>query len=108
MKILHIGEYVIGGVSTYLKEILEYQKNHPDIQEVNLLVSRIVPNDEFPLSKKNIFFYKHSRSIKNFLCSIIQLKHYITEINPNIFRKKKHKSCLLSTWMVFFNGDFVD
>lgn len=82
MRILHIGEYVKGGVATYLREIIKYQVE--DGNEVFLCLSDHISEKEFPLCEKNIFRYSYKRSIKNIILSILTIFKYIKQIQPDI------------------------
>lgn len=85
MKVLHIGEYVNGGVATYLKDVISFQSNLTDVNNVYLMLSNNSENQNFPLEEKNIYYYNYSRrSIILLIKSIMKINKKIREINPDI------------------------
>lgn len=84
MKVLHIGEYVKGGVSTYVNEVIKYQTNTSNMEEVFLMMSEYNSEKELPLVKENVLLYKYERSPKFFIKAIKQIFNYIDQINPDI------------------------
>lgn len=84
MKVLHIGEYVKGGVSTYVNEVIKYQTNNSNIEEVFLTMSEYNSEKELPLVQENVLLYKYERSPKFFIKAIKQVFNYIDQINPDI------------------------
>lgn len=108
MKVMHIGEYVKGGVATYVKEVINYQNKSPEIQEIYLLASSTNSDKDFELPSNQISFYDYTRSIKSIfkamhqiICEIERVKPDIIHIHstfagvfvrlPLFFRKKKYK-----------------
>lgn len=84
MKVLHIGEYVKGGVATYINEILEYQSKEEMIDEVFLLASDRNSEKEYSVQKNQVYFYNYSRKLRYFIKAIMQINRYITRIKPDI------------------------
>ncbi|MDL5039744.1 glycosyltransferase [Heyndrickxia coagulans] len=84
MKILHVGEYAKGGIATYLREVISYQKQSPLIEDVYIAISGYNSEKKYPLPQENIFYYKYSRSLKNILRAILSINNYIDKINPDI------------------------
>ncbi|WP_338789400.1 glycosyltransferase [Metabacillus sp. FJAT-53654] len=81
---MHIGEYVKGGVATYLKEVIEFQKQSKDIKEVYLMLSSTNSEKNFDLPSKNIIFYDYTRSIKNSFRAILAIFKEVKRIKPDI------------------------
>jgi Glycosyltransferase len=84
MKILHIGEYVKGGVSTYISTLLEYQKNQEDISETFLLLSKNHSEKNWPLPDTNIFYYEYKRRLSCILPAIYHIYKHIKMLKPDI------------------------
>ena len=82
MKILHIGEYVNGGVATYLKTLIEDCKEN-DVEQY-LLMSSYKSEKKWKMDKTKIKFYKYKRNIINIFLSMIKIQSYIKKIRPDI------------------------
>lgn len=83
MVILHIGEYVKGGVATYLREILNYQVNVPCFTSVNLLMAN-TNSEDIRIPKLNTYRYNYKRSIFYIILAVCQIYKYIKKIKPDI------------------------
>ncbi|NCG69197.1 glycosyltransferase [Bacillus coagulans] len=83
-KILHVGEYVKGGVYTYLYDVLRYQKNSEEFDSVFLALSDSKSEKEFPICKNNIFFYKYKRNPFYIIKAMLFIKRLINQIQPDI------------------------
>lgn len=84
MKILHVGEYVSGGVATYLRNVLDYQSNEKHTDMIYLLMSD-KNSEEFNSSLKlQVHRYKYDREIKSIISNILFFKKAINIINPDI------------------------
>lgn len=83
MKILHVAEYADGGVATYLKEVLKYQKSSSFIEEVNLLTSDY-KSDEFKEFPDVVKRYKYKRDILGILQAAYIINKKIKEFSPDI------------------------
>lgn len=94
MKVLHIGEYVNGGVATYLKTLLSGLKKYNDIENY-LLISEYKSQKDWNDLRKKVFFYKYKRSIFNIFSAIKQIHEVIEKINPDIIH-------VHSTWAGLF------
>ena len=98
MRILHIGEYVSGGVATYLKTLMKLDKN---IIETYLAMSEYASDIKWDLSKDRIYFYPYKRKFLYVLPTIRRIYLHIRKINPDIIH-------IHSTWagvyvrMLFF------
>lgn len=82
MRIFHIGEYVKGGVATYLREVIEYQIKQNC--EVFLCMSDYVSELEFPLKSKNIIRYPYLRTPGKIPFAIYFIWKTINHIKPDI------------------------
>ncbi|WP_394218260.1 glycosyltransferase [Halobacillus trueperi] len=84
MKVLHVGEYVKGGVATYLNELLSYQTKDKNVNEVYLALSDKNSEKYFPLLQENTFRYKYSRSTIEIIPAILNINKIIKYTNPDI------------------------
>lgn len=94
MKILHVGEYVNGGVATYLRTLLKGLQKYNDIESY-LLVSDYKSKKNWENVTKKVFYYKYKRSITNIFSAIKQIHAVIEDINPDIIH-------VHSTWAGLF------
>lgn len=94
MKILHVGEYVSGGVATYLKTLLNGLRKYDDVENY-LLISEYKSQKDWENITKKVFYYKYKRSIFNIFSAIKQIHAVIEEVNPDIIH-------VHSTWAGFF------
>ncbi|WP_337957998.1 glycosyltransferase [Guptibacillus sedimenti] len=84
LKVLHVGEYVKGGVATYINEVTSYQNKHNDISEVYLMVSKNYSDKQYSLNRENIIFYDYLRKPGYILKAIFDVHKAINRIKPDI------------------------
>lgn len=94
MKILHVGEYVNGGVATYLRTLLSGLQKYDDVENY-LLISEYKSQRGWEDITKKVFYYKYKRSISNIFSAIKQIHAIIEDINPDIIH-------VHSTWAGLF------
>lgn len=94
MKILHVGEYVNGGVATYLRTLLNGLQKYNNIESY-LLISEYKSQKNWENITKKVFYYKYKRSITNIFSAIKQIHEVIEKVNPDIIH-------VHSTWAGFF------
>lgn len=94
MKILHIGEYVNGGVATYLRILLSGLQKYDDIENY-LLISEYKSQQDWENIAKKVFYYKYKRSIFNIFSAIKRIHEVIEKVNPDIIH-------VHSTWAGLF------
>ena len=82
--VLHVGEYVKGGVYTHICNVLERQKNIAEISDVYLCVSKHKSEKEYPIKNENVLFYKYKRSPLFILISIITIFLIIRRMQPDV------------------------
>lgn len=82
MKVLHVGEYVHGGVATYIKTLL----NHPNNLEIEdyLICSDYNSEHDWNIKEDHVKYYSYKRSLKNILSAIKSIRSYIKKVNPDI------------------------
>ena len=83
MKILHVGEYVNGGVATYLKTLINGLQQYKDI-DTYLLMSEYKSQKDWGSAPKKVIYYKYKRNIFNIFSAIKQMHSVINEIKPDI------------------------
>ncbi|MCF2649126.1 glycosyltransferase [Niallia circulans] len=81
---MHVGEYVNGGVATYLNEVVEYQKKSSEIDQVYLMMSEYNSDLNIFSEKNNLILYKYKRSFFSILLAIYYIYKRIKEIKPDI------------------------
>lgn len=94
MKILHVGEYVNGGVATYIRTLIDGLQDYYDIENY-LVMSEYKSQKEWGNVPKKVFYYKYKRSIVNIFGAIIFIRKIIDEIQPDIIH-------VHSTWAGLF------
>lgn len=94
MKILHVGEYVNGGVATYIRTLIDGLQNYCDIESY-LVMSEYKSQKEWGNIPKKIFYYKYKRKVTNIFSAIKQIHEVIEEVNPDIIH-------VHSTWAGLF------
>lgn len=94
MKILHVGEYVNGGVATYLRTLLNGLQKYNNIESY-LLISEYKSQKNWENITKKVFYYKYKRSITNIFSAIKQIHEVIEKVNPDIIH-------VHSTWAGLF------
>jgi glycosyltransferase involved in cell wall biosynthesis len=107
VKVLHVGEYVNGGVATYIKEVLEYQEKSTDISELNLLLSKNKSDIEIALDKGNVYKYDYKRSIGGFFKAISFINNSINNIQPDIIHVHSTFAGFLTRLLFFFKKQKV-
>lgn len=94
MRILHVGEYVNGGVATYIRTLVDGLQDYYDIENY-LVMSEYKSQKEWGNVPKKVFYYKYKRSIVNIFGAIIFIRKIIAEIQPDIIH-------VHSTWAGVF------
>lgn len=94
MKILHVGEYVNGGVATYIRTLVDGLQDYHDIENY-LVMSEYKSQKEWGNVPKKIFYYKYKRNIANIFSAIKQIHEVIEKVNPDIIH-------VHSTWAGLF------
>lgn len=82
MRVLHIGEYVSGGVATYLKVLMKYSKKHNI--DCYLLMSEYKSEKDWDVKYGKIFKFKYKRNIIHIFLMIKTIQKYIEYIKPDV------------------------
>ncbi|WP_163070786.1 glycosyltransferase [Priestia flexa] len=81
MKILHIGEYVSGGIATYLKELLKFQSKENNVY----LVCSDYNSEQIQLNNVSVIRYEnYKRSLKDGISYTLFLQKVIKNVKPDI------------------------
>lgn len=93
MRVLHIGEYVQGGVATYIRTLLDHP-DRPDIEDFLICADR---NNEmcWSLPAKHVRYYKYYRSFLQIPFAMSAIHQYIRQVKPDVIYCH-------STWAGFF------
>lgn len=81
IKILHIGEYLQGGVATYVRTLLE--NSHAEFDEY-IICAESNSNHAWDTPPNKIFYYQYERSITNILPAMYAIHKCIKGIKPDI------------------------
>ncbi|CAI6082062.1 O-antigen biosynthesis glycosyltransferase WbnH [Paenibacillus sp. JJ-100] len=99
MKILHIGEYVVGGVATYVNELVSYQRERFDVY---VLMSDYNSAKDFDLEPERILRYSYKRHPKHFFSAMRQIHQAIRRIKPDIIHVHSSFAGMLARGLFFF------
>lgn len=98
MKVLHIGEYVVGGVATYLNELVAYQRRFFDVY---LMMSDYNSASDFDLEPDHILRYEYKRHPKYFLQAMKHIRQAIKKIQPDIIHIHSSFAGMLARGLFF-------
>lgn len=82
MKVLHVGEYVQGGVATYISLLLNHP-NHPEIKDY-LICADKNSQSTWDISDERIYYYHYYRSITQIPFAIYSIYKAIRDIQPDV------------------------
>ena len=82
MKVLHVGEYVQGGIATYIQMLLQINREY-NIENY-LILSSNKSAKRWNLDDKHILFYPYKRSVIGGIKAIFIISRYISNIAPDI------------------------
>ena len=93
MRVLHVGEYVQGGVATYIRTLLDHPE-YPDIEDFLVCADK---NSEtnWKLPADHIHYYPYHRSLTQIPHAIHAIRQVIQVIHPDVIYCH-------STWAGFF------
>lgn len=100
MKVLHIGEYVQGGVATYVKMLLTHPDN-PDIEDF-LICSSKHSEHHWPISEDHITYYPYCRSIGHIFSAMVAIQKEIRNIKPDVVYCHSTWAGLFTRFPLFF------
>lgn len=82
MKVLHIGEYVQGGVATYIKTLLMHPQ-HPGIEDF-LICSDKNSEHHWPMADDHVTYYPYHRSLLQILPAMLAVRKEIRRRKPDV------------------------
>ena len=82
MKVLHVGEYVQGGVATYISMLLNHP-NHTEIKDY-IICSDRNSEHKWSLPKGRVHYYTYHRSIFQVLPAMITVWKEIRRLEPDV------------------------
>ena len=82
LRILHVGEYVQGGVATYIKLLTNHSQNEK-IEDF-LICSDYKSEHNWNLTNKYVTYYKYKRNILYIPKAILAIRQAIKDIKPDI------------------------
>ena len=94
MKILHVGEYVNGGVATYLKTLINGLRQYKDIDN-HLVMSKYKSEQDWGDMQDKVTYYEYKRNIWNIFKAMVFIYKFINKIQPDIIH-------VHSTWAGVF------
>ncbi|WP_127531961.1 glycosyltransferase [Paenibacillus kobensis] len=103
MRILHIGEYVNGGIATYLNEIVQYQSSRHD---VHVLLSRYNSHCDWQIEEDRVRYYDYRRHPKYFIRAMKQINREIERIKPDIVHLHSTFAGLLTRALLFVRREY--
>lgn len=81
IRVLHVGEYVRGGVATYLRTLLETETM--GIQNYIVMASNKSSHD-WNLPVERLLYYKYKRGTSSILTAILSVRRAIRKVSPHI------------------------
>lgn len=81
IRVLHVGEYVQGGVATYIKTLLAHRE--ADIEDY-LVLARDKSDPDWPLPKERVFFYPYQRGLGSVLPAMRYIIRVIDVVKPDV------------------------
>lgn len=82
MKVLHVGEYVQGGVATYIRTLLD----HPDYPEIEdyLVCSDYNSDHSWKLPEDRIYYYPYKRTLGYIPNAIKAIYRVVKHVKPDV------------------------
>lgn len=105
MKVLHIGEYVHGGLATYLK--LLFSADGQNNVENYLVLSSYKSEHKWNLPDNRLKYYKYKRSVINLFSATLGVYRHINRVKPDvIFCHSTWAGLIGRLPYLFFKKDF--
>lgn len=82
MKVLHVGEYVQGGVATYIRTLLDHPE-YPDIEDF-LVCANKNSETHWKLPADHIHYYPYHRSLTQIPHAIYAIRQVVQAIQPDV------------------------
>ncbi|MED4270805.1 glycosyltransferase [Geobacillus stearothermophilus] len=102
MRVLHVAEYVSGGLATYIKEVISYQITCNEITEIGLVYSKLKSEElNFP-SRVKEYKYSYFRNPRYFIKALLSIYRAIKNFNPDIIHVHSSFAGLFVRTIYFF------
>lgn len=100
MRVLHIGEYVQGGVATYIATLL----NHPDNLEIEdfLICSEKISEYEWSIPVDHVSYYPYERSLLQIFPAMVAIQRKIKRVQPDVIYCHSTWAGVLARLSLFF------
>lgn len=102
MKVLHVGEYVQGGVATYISMLLNHP-NHTEIKDY-IICSDRNSEHKWNLPKGRVYYYTYHRSIFQVLPAMITVWKEIRRLEPDVIYCHSTWAGLFARFPMLFLG----
>lgn len=84
MRVVHVGEYVSGGVATYLRVLISEQMKNPEISKIILFMSSTNSEKlEFDSNKVEVITYSYRRGFSG-IARLLSLWKIIKQMHPDV------------------------
>ena len=82
MKVLHVGEYVQGGVATYIRTLLDHS-DYPEIEDY-LVCSDYNSDHSWKLPEDRIYYYPYKSTLGNIPNAIKAIYRVVKHVKPDV------------------------
>jgi len=82
VKVLHVGEYVKGGVATYLHTL--FSGETPDDIDDYLVLSHPMSEKRWELPSSKVYYYPYARTLLNIPRAMVRIWRVICQVEPDI------------------------
>ena len=100
LRILHIGEYVQGGVATYIKTLITHSRTG-GLDEF-LVLADAKSDHSWSLDPNHVFFYSYRRSFLNIIPAMRFIQNVITQVKPDVIYCHSTWAGVLGRFPFFF------
>lgn len=85
MRVLHAAETIKGGVATVLESLASYQKQHPQVSELNIIIpQQHISELSLGLRPNITTFNRDKRGIRGLYAFALGFYHQVKSLQPNI------------------------
>ncbi|PGV53355.1 glycosyltransferase [Bacillus sp. AFS037270] len=107
MRVLHIGEYIKGGVATYIREVVDFQISRKEITDIYLMQSSSNSEVTYKLPDTHLITYNYKRKIPYFIKSLFKINKEIKKLNPDIIHvHSTFAGVFVRLPLLFYKRDF--
>lgn len=102
MKVLHVGEYVQGGVATYIKMLLIHP-DHPEVEDY-IFCSDKNSEHKWDLPENKVHYYTYHRSVLQILPAMLAVRKEIRRLKPDVIYCHSTWAGLFARFPMLFLG----